>query len=176
MNKIKHLAFAVSGALLVTVGLISCDSDEVNTNEEISTELKGKGPSNNYAYQDFRLGQVSLDGGDQIYFWRLDSGSNQIGCINFPADCFPFDIVITVPRKGEVYRNLSLNISNYRSIFTANQDLLLEDIHPTLVNGVVDDFFKVEVDTNSETGTSFFRFKRKSDNVLVGTYPIVINY
>lgn len=175
MKKLKHLAFAVSGALLVTVGLISCDSDEVTTNEEATlTELKAKGGA--VAYQEFRLGQVSLDGGDQIYFWRLDSGSSQIGCINFPADCFPFDIVITVPGKGEVYRNLSLNISNYRSVFAANRDLLLEDIHPTLVNGVVDDFFKVEVDTNSETRTSFFRFKRKSDNVLVGTYPIVLNY
>lgn len=33
MNKIKHLMVALSAAFLVTVGLLSCDSDAVNINE-----------------------------------------------------------------------------------------------------------------------------------------------
>lgn len=176
MNKVKHLAFGITGALLVTAGLISCDNDEVTVaNEETtSTELKAKG-GGSIEYQEFHLGQVSLDGGDQIYFWRMDSGSSERGCFNFPADCWPFDIVINVPGKVEVYRDLLMNISNYRTIFEENADLLSEDIQPTLVNGVIDSFFKVEVETNTETHTSFFRFKRISDDVLVGTYPIVLN-
>ncbi|SEH54511.1 hypothetical protein SAMN02927937_00114 [Paenimyroides aquimaris] len=44
MNKVKHLAFGITGALLVTAGLISCDNDEVTAanEEKTTTELQAK--------------------------------------------------------------------------------------------------------------------------------------
>lgn len=55
MNKIKHLAFAVAGALLVTAGFVSCDSDEANKMEE-NTELLLKQKANSLSIQD--LGEL----------------------------------------------------------------------------------------------------------------------
>lgn len=34
MNKVKHLAFGITGVLLVIAGFISCESDGVTANEE----------------------------------------------------------------------------------------------------------------------------------------------
>lgn len=166
MNKIKHLAFAVSGALLVTVGLISCDSDEVSTNEEAtSTELKAKG--GDLAYQDFYLG--SSDGDEMEY----DEGDDK-PCSKKDGNCMPV-LYIDVDRKKENFLQLIAEPLNYQQIFIDNKDLLLEDIHPTLVNGVIDEFFKLEILPVAGSPIKKIRFKRVSDNVLVGTYQFVLD-
>jgi len=164
MNKIKHLAFAVSGALLVTAGLISCDSDEVANEETTSTELKAKG--GNLAYQDFVLTQPG-DG------YLKDVGDDK-PCEEGDGTCIP-EIVIDVDRKKENFLQMIAEPLNYRQIFIDNKDLLLEDFHPTLVNGVIDEFFKLETVSVSGTPIKKFRFKRVSDNVLVGTYQFVLD-
>lgn len=165
MNKIKHLAFVMSGALLVTVGLISCDNDEVNKNEESSTtELKAKG--GDMAYQDFRLGQTDGD-------YQKDEGDDE-PCSKEEADCLRM-VVIDVDRKKQNFLQMIAEPLNYRQIFIDNKDLLLEDFHPTLVNGVIDEFFKLETVSVSGTPIKKFRFKRVSDNVLVGTYQFVLD-
>jgi|GEM_PF-1396139 len=174
MNKIKHLAFAMSGALLVTVGLISCDNDEVMTNEETSVNnLQARGGYTNVDYQGFYLGQAMLDGGGTVLM-RYDAGPGYKTCFNFGGNCLP-DLIIWVPGKKTKFLQLVNEPTNYRAIFAENEDLFLEDIHPILVNGIIDGFFKLEVEVNDETETNYFRFKRVNDDVLVGTYPIIID-
>lgn len=167
MNKIKYLAFSLAGVSLLTVVLMSCDHDAETHEETFKTLSQAKGQD--IAYQDFYLGKYT----DDDIEMRYDTGLHAY-CPRFPADCLPEIVIIVTPKK-DLYRNLALNIDSYKAIFSENKELLLEDIHPTLVNGVLDNFFKVEVAVNSETNTNYFRFKRINDGELVGTYPIIID-
>lgn len=59
MNKIKHLLFGASIASLITVGLISCDNDEVKANEEATqSELQAKGG----VYSSIEMQNYYIDG------------------------------------------------------------------------------------------------------------------
>lgn len=168
MNKIKCLAFSLAGVSLLTVVFMSCDNNGVETHEETSKTLS-QAKGQDIAYQDFYLGKYT----DDDIEMRYDTGLHAY-CPRFPADCLPEIVIIVTPKK-DLYRNLVMDITNYKAIFSENKELLLEDIHPTLVNGVLDDFFKVEVAVNNETNTNYFRFKRINDGELVGTYPIIID-
>lgn len=171
MNKVKHLAFGITGALLVTAGLISCDNDEVTAanEEKTTTGLKAKGMSSDMTYQDFYLGQVMGDKDET----NLDIGDH-VPCMKVPGDCLP-EIIINVPGKKTKFLQLISEPTNYQTIFSENAELLAEDFHPTLVNGVIDGFFKLETLSVDGTNTTKFRFKRVSDDVLVGTYQFIID-
>jgi len=169
MKKIKFTVFGLIGIAVLTTGLISCDNDVVSSNEE-TTESTLKAKFGDMAYQDFYLGQVT----DDNVQMRLDPGPLFKDCFNLPSDCLP-DLIIIVPGKVELYQTLINQPSNYVAIFNDNQDLLLEDIHPILVNGVLDNFFKLDIVAAESSGVHKFQFRRISDNELVGTYPIILN-
>lgn len=104
---------------------------------------------------------------------NLDIGDH-VPCMKVPGDCLP-EIIIYVPGKKTKFLQLISEPTNYRAIFAENEDLFLEDIHPVLVNGVIDGFFKLEIMPVDSSPINKFRFKRVSDNVLVGTYPIILD-
>lgn len=169
MKNIKKFTLGILGVTILSAGLVSCDNDEtIVNNPETESTLQTK--NDDIAYQDFYLGQVG-DGNVQM---RFDPGPWFQNCVNMPGDCLP-DLIIIIDRKVELYQTLINQPSNYVAIFNDNQDLLLEDIHPTLVNGVLDNFFKLDIVSAESSEVHKFQFRRISDDELVGTYPIVLD-
>ena len=172
MKKIKFTVFGLIGIAVLTTGLISCDNDVVSSNEG-TTESTLKAKFGDMAYQDFYLGQVESDGWGDAKF-RFDFSFMQGGCLDIEGNCAPYDIIIIIEPKKNLYSNLVNNPHQFLSIFENNQNLLEEDIHPTLVSGVIDGYFRLEIVVNSDTNTNYFRFYREHDDELVATYPIII--
>lgn len=172
MKRIKQIALSVVGMAVVTVGFVACSSDDATASESNSTEKEDatmgvKAVGGNVAYQNFYLGQI---GGSGEYL--LDCGDDD-PCADEDADCLP-ELVIVVDRKKKLFSQLVNTPLNYQQIFVENKDVLMEDIHPVLVNGVIDGFFSLETVYVKKSKATKFRFRRMNDNKMVGTYQFVL--
>lgn len=164
MNKVKHLAFGITGALLVTAGLISCNSDEVIANEEAtSTELQAKGG----AYSSMEMQDYYIGGIEEGWYNEEKedcSATDTYGCASFDDT----DDDSTV----DMLSNLKFDISNARIIFEENRELANQLFEPIVVEGVITEFFTLEHSYNPTTEIDYFKIKRTSDNVFVGVRKV----
>src|SRR5690554_4486569 len=162
MKKIKQIALSVLGMAVIATGLVACSSDDSSTSIEENKETQMSVNSvngNDMTYQDFHLSN-----GDGVNWWS--DADNECNAEEGEG-CFS-DIIIIRDREKVFIKNLM--ISNVKQVILQNQSLAYELFHPTVVDGVLDDFFTLEGVYNINTDIHYVKVLRINDKENIGVY------
>jgi len=162
MKKIKQIALSALGMAVIATGFVACSSDDSTTSTEENKENQmsvNNVNGNSMAYHDFYLSN-----GDDDVWWDEQKES----CIaDYGSSCLR-DIVIVVDRKKNFISNLMT--SNVKQVILQNQSIAYELFHPTVVDGVLDDFFTLEGVYNINTDIHYVKVLRINDKENIGVY------
>ena len=168
MKNIKNLSVCAISALIASLAFTSCDSEEVMSVEnENANERTTFSNTHDIYYQDYLLSQDP----DPIYpgwGYERDMGDGEPCDPSEDGECLP-EITIIVDSNVQLLSQL-IKESNHKDFFVNNKVELSKIFQPTLVNGLIDDFFKLQVIPLKGDKVVKYRFVRKHDNAFVGTY------
>lgn len=164
----KTLALTLSGALLITVGLVSCDNEETTVNEleDLTTAARGG------VYDSFELSLQDQDPPVDGWGYEKDMGDNQPCDPTQDGNCLPA-IVIDKTIDKTTLENLK-NARVIKDFLLNNKGEVSNIFNPTLVNGVIDDYFSLQIVDVVGSKMVKYRFVRNHDGKFVGTYQFVL--
>lgn len=153
---------------MVSLAFTSCDSEDVMSveNENVN-ERKTFSNTHDIYYQDYVLSQDP----DPIYpgwGYEKDMGDGEPCDPSQDGNCLP-EITIIVDRDVRLLSQL-IKENSHKDFFVNNKVELSKIFQPTLVNGLIDDFFTLQVIPLEKNKVVKYRFVRKHDNAYVGTY------